>query len=187
MDFVKEIKEFVEEECKKPGSKYGYEPFNHHFEPTAKHAEKLANKLGGDKEVILISAWLHDIGSIIHGRDNHHITGTEIAQKKLNELKYPEEKVEMVKKCISNHRGSNSFDTESIEEQILIEADTMSNFNNISGIFKAAFVYENLNQKEAGKAVKDKLENKYKQLRFEESKKIVKPLYDATMKLLSKY
>ncbi len=60
----------------------------------------------------------------------------------------------------------------------------MSNFNNIPGIFKAAFVYENLDQGEAKKAVKTKLENKWKQLKFKESKDIVKPLYGAAMILL---
>ena len=38
--------------------------------PVARYAEILADELGGDKEIILISAWLHDIGSIIHGREN---------------------------------------------------------------------------------------------------------------------
>jgi len=185
MDFVKEIKNFVENECRKPTSKYGYEPFLYHFKPTVEYADKLSDKLGGDKEVILLSAWIHDIGSIIHGREDHHITGAEIAEKKLLELGYPKEKIELVKKCILNHRGSNNFEIESIEEQIVAEADTMSNFDNISGIFKAAFVYEQLDQGEAKVSVKKKLENKWKQLKFDESKEIVKPLYDAVMLLLN--
>ncbi len=185
MDFVKEIKDFVETECRKPTSKYGYEPFIYHFKPTVEYADKLSDKLGGNKEVILISAWIHDIGSIIHGRKDHHITGAEIAEKKLLELGYPKEKIELVKKCILNHRGSNNFETESIEEQIVAEADAMSNFNNILGILNAAFVYEHLNQGDAKVAVKKKLRNKWKQLKFDESKKIVEPLYDAAMLLLS--
>lgn len=73
MNIVKRIKDFVEDECKNPNSKYGYEPFHFHFVPVVDHAEKLANELGGDKEIILIAAWLHDIGSIVHGRvDPYH-------------------------------------------------------------------------------------------------------------------
>lgn len=90
----------------------------------------------------------------------------------------------MVKKCILNHRGSQKNNRESLEEKILVEADTMSNFDNIGGIFKAALVYENMNQKEATEAVRRKLENKWKQLHFEASKKIVKPKYEAAMLLL---
>ena len=184
MNIIKEIKKIVEDECKKPSSKYGYEPFPFHFVPMVRHAKKLADELGGDKEVILISAWLHDIGSIIHGRENHHITGAKIAEKKLKKLQYPAEKIELVKKCILNHRGSQQNARDSIEEQIIAEADAMSNFDNIAGIFKAAFIYENKNQGEAKDSVRRKLKRKWKQLHFDNSKKIIKPKFEAAMLLL---
>jgi uncharacterized protein len=76
---------------------------------------KLADQLGGDKEVILIAAWLHDIGSIIDGRKNHHLSGAEIARKKLTEFNYPKDKIELVEKFILNHRGSQNRNRESLE------------------------------------------------------------------------
>lgn len=184
MNFVKEIKNFVEAECKKSSSKYGYEPFVFHFTPVAECAKKLAAEFGGDREVIIIAAWLHDIGSIVYGRKDHNITGAKIAGQKLKELGYPPEKIALVQKCILNHRGSLNNQRKSIEEKIITEADVMSNFDNIAGIFKAAFVYENLNQIEARDSVKKKLKNKYQQLHFTKSKKIVKPKYEAAMLLL---
>ena len=184
MDIINEIKHFVENECKKPSSKYGYEPFLFHFVPMVNYAEKLANELGGNKEVILIAVWLHDIGSIIYGRENHHVTSTKVAEEKLKELQYPADKIELVKKCILNHRGSQQNERDSIEEQIIAEADVLSNFDNIAGIFKAAFIYENITQGEAKDSVRQKLERKWKQLHFENSKKIVKPKYEAAMLLL---
>ena len=184
MNFVKEIKNFVEVECKKSSSKYGYEPFVFHFVPTVECAKKLADELGGDKEIVTIAAWLHDIGSIIYGRQDHNITGAKIAEKKLKELGYPAKKIIKVQKCILNHRGSLQNRRESIEEKIVAEADVMSNFDNITGIFRAALVYENLNQIEARDSVIKKLENKWKQLHFAKSKKIVKPKYEAAMLLL---
>lgn len=184
MDIIQEIKKFVEDECKKPTSRYGYEPFPFHFVPVVEYAEKLSSELGGDKEIILIAAWLHDIGSIISGREDHHITGAKIAGEKLKEFQYPIEKIELVKKCILNHRGSQQNNRESIEEKIIAEADAMSSFDNISGIFKAAFVYEKQNQGEAKASVRRKLENKWKQLNFENSKQTIKPKYDAAMLLL---
>ena len=111
-------------------------------------------------------------------------TGAKIAEDKLTELGYPAEKIELVKKCILNHRGSQQNSRESIEEKILAEADVLSNFENISGIFKAAFVYENMDQNQAKDSVRTKLENKYKQLHFDVSKKIIKPKYEAAMLLL---
>lgn len=184
MNIIQEIKNFVEGECKKPSSKYGYEPYPFHFIPMVGYAEKLADEMGGDKEVISVAAWLHDIGSIIYGREDHNITGAKIAEEKLKKLNYPVDKIELVKKCILNHRGSQKNNRESIEEQIIAEADVMSNFNNIAGIFKAAFVYEGKVQDEAKASVKRKLENKWNQLHFENSKKIIKPKYEAAMLLL---
>ncbi len=184
MDTVNKIKKFVEDECKKPSSKYGYEPFPFHFVPMVNYAERLADDLGGDKEVILIASWLHDIGSIIYGRHNHHITGMKIAEEKLKELQYSSQKIELVKKCILNHRGSQENGRSSIEEQIVADADTMSSFDNIAGIFKAAFIYENKDQGEAKNSTKEKLEKKWKRLHFENSKKIIKPKFKAVMILL---
>lgn len=185
MDIVEKIKIFVENECKKPSSKYGFEPFSFHFMQVAEYADKLADKLEGDKEIILIAAWLHDIGSIIYGREDHHITGAKIAEEKLTEFNYPQEKIELVKKCIFNHRGSQDNERGSLEEKILADADAMSNFDNISGIFKAAFVYENKNQGEAKESVRKKLENKWGKLHFEDSRNIIRPKYEALKILLN--
>lgn len=184
MNIIQKVKKFVESECRKPTSKYGYEAFPSHFVPAAKYAQKLAKELGGDKKVILIAVWLHDIGSIIYGRTDHHETGAEIAEKKLKELGYPAEKIKLVKKCILNHRGSQQSHRQTIEEKIVAEADTLSNFDNIAGIFKAAFMFENLTQGEARDSVRKKLGNKWRQLHFENSKKIIRPKYKAAMALL---
>ncbi len=183
-NIVTEIKNFVETECKKPTSHYGYEPFVHHFPFVVQHALELADKLGGDKEVLAVAGWLHDVGSIIHGRDNHQISGAKIAGEKLKELGYPQDKIELVKNCILNHRSSQNNHRASIEEQIIADADALSNFDNISGIFKAAFVYEGLDQEKAQKSVREKLKRKWNKLHFAESREIIKPKYNAMMTLL---
>jgi len=174
MKIVDEVKKFVEEECKKPTSKYGFEPFEMHFKPMAEWAKKLADKLGGDKEVILVAAWLHDIGSILEGREDHHLTGPEIARKKLSELGFPEEKIQLVEKCILNHRGSQGRARETLEEQIVAEADVISNFDNIVGIISSALNYENKSEKEAKQEVLEKLTRKWNQLHFEESREMIR-------------
>lgn len=184
MNVVQKVENFVEDECKKPGSKYGYEPFIYHFKQTVEYAGKLSDEFGGDREVILIAAWLHDIGSIVEGRKNHHVSGAKIAETKLKIFGYPTPRIALVKKCIHNHRGSKSYERLSIEEKIVAEADIMSVFDNISGIFKAAFVYENLDQGEAIKSVRKKLINKWKRLHFQSSKKMLKSKYEAAMILL---
>lgn len=184
MSIIQEVKQFVEDECKKPSSKQGYEPFTGHFIPVVEYAGSLVDELGGDKEIILISAWLHDIGSIVKGRDNHHITGAKIAGMKLKELGYPQNKIDQVEECILSHRGSQKIRPKSLEAQILVEADTMSAFNNIAGLFHCAYSYEKLSREDAEASVKQKLKNKWKQLRFASSKKLLKPKYEAAMMLL---
>ena len=101
-----EVKIFVETECQKPTSKYGAEPFEFHFIPVVKYSRQLARQMKIDLELITLAAWLHDIGSIIHGRQNHHLTSAKIADEKLKELNYPSDKIDLIKKCILNHRGS---------------------------------------------------------------------------------
>jgi uncharacterized protein len=183
-DIVEKMRDFVEAECRKPTSKYGCDPFIFHFIPVVEYAGELADKLGADKEIVAISAWLHDIGSIICGREDHHITGAKIAGEKLAELGYPTERIERVKDCILSHRGSQDIRPKTMEAQILVEADTLSAFNDITGLFQCAFAYEKLSREEAKNSVRQKLINKYNQLKFEDSKKIIRPKFEAAMLLL---
>jgi uncharacterized protein len=184
MDTIKKVRKFVKAELKKPTSKYGYAPFKFHIELMVSIAKKLAKKYKADAEVVEISAWLHDIGSCIYGRSDHHITGAKIAEKKLKELNYPETKIKLIKKCIQNHRGSVNNKRRTLEEQIIAEADAISNFENIMGPMAAALVYEKLEQDVAKKSIREKLIRKWKQLKFPESKKIAGPKYKAAMLLL---
>ncbi|MBI2629958.1 HD domain-containing protein [Candidatus Pacearchaeota archaeon] len=181
---IDEIQRFVEKECKNPKSKYGYEPFENHFIPVVEYSKTLLKKeKNADEEIVEIAAWLHDIGSIIYGRENHHLTGAEIAERKLRELNYPEEKIEIIKKCILNHRGSVEKIRESVEKQIVADADGMANFDNLPGMFMAAFVYENKNQKEARNSVREKLQNCFNKLSLN-AKEIIKPKFEAIMLVL---
>ncbi len=181
-EIIAKVRNFVEEECKKSTSKYGYEPFIFHFTPVRNYSVQLALKLKANLEIVEISAWLHDIGSIVYGRGDHHLTGARIAERKLTELNYPREKIEKIKECILNHRGSVAGKRNSLESQIIADADAMANFDNIPGIFKAALVYERLDQGQARKAVLKKLINSYNKL-SKEAKKIIKPKYGAAMLL----
>lgn len=183
---IQEVRQFVEEECKKPTSKYGYEPFTDHFLPVVIHVKQMAKIFEADSEVLEIAAWLHDIGSIVEGRKDHHLTSSKIAEKKLKELNYPKNKIELVKNCIISHRGSQKIEPKSIEAQILIEADTMSAFDDITGLFQCAYTYEKLSRNEARISVKEKLENKWQQLKFKKSKEIIRPKYEAAMLLLGR-
>lgn len=176
-EIIEKIKIFVKESFN-DDCFYGSEPFEYHLIPMVKRTLELSKEKDLDLELLELAAWLHDIGSAICGRENHHITGSEIAVNKLREYNYPEDKIELIRKCILNHRGSRNDYLETEEEKIIAEADALSNFDNVAGIFKAAFVYENQNQGEAKKSTLKKLENKWKQL-SPESKERIKNKYEA--------
>jgi uncharacterized protein len=182
-NIVEEIRKFVEEECKKTTSKHSG-IFENHLVPMRNLALELGKKVGADLEIVEISAWLHDIGGVIVGRKDHHITGAKIAEEKLKELGYPQEKISSVKHCILAHRSSQDIKPETIEAQVILEADSMSNFDNLPGIFKVAYIDEGLTQPEARKSAREKLERKWKKLQLPESKILIKPKYEAAMLLL---
>lgn len=181
---IEQIKYFVKKECEKPNVSYGKEFYDFHIVPMADLAKKLAKELQADVEVVEITAWLHDIGSVIYGRKDHHITGLKITRKKLEDLGYPNSKINRVEKCVHNHRGSVNNKRESLEEKIISDADAMVNFDTVPGLFKAAYVYEDLDQGEARILVRKKLERKYKQLYFKESKDMVRDKYKAMKEIL---
>ncbi|MFH1608077.1 MAG: HD domain-containing protein [archaeon] len=183
INIIEEVRKFVEEECSK--NKLGEEILVNHILHVVEGSKKLAKKLNADSEIVEIASWLHDIGSIIHGRENHHITGAKIAEEKLIELGYPLEKIEQIKKCILNHRGSIGNNVESIEEKIIIEADSLPCFDHLEGQFLWVIERDGVkNQQELRKIVRQKLINKYNQLSLE-GKELIKPKYEAAMLLLS--
>jgi len=148
-----------------------------------KYSRILAKKLNADLEIVEIAALLHDIGLISGLRENHHITGSEIAEKKLKELGYDEDKIKKVKHCIFSHRGSRDIFRESVEAQIIADADSMCHFDDIKGLFYVCYGVSKLNQNEAGKKVYEKLINSYNKL-SDEAKEIVKPKFEAAKLLL---
>ena len=138
------VKEFVEEEIKKPDAHYK-EAFDTHIKVVVQYCLELAEKRNADKEIVGIAAWLHDIGSIRGDYANHHLIGGEIADKLLNNLGYPRDKIERVKHCIMSHRGSVVMKRKSVEAQILVDADAMSHFDDIDDVISRFFDGDKIN------------------------------------------
>ena len=180
---IEKVRQFVEGECMKPGAKYGHEAYRFHFVPVVNYSRILAEAVGADLEIIELAAWLHDIGSIVCGRENHHVTSCEIAERKLREFGCGEDLIGRVKHCIFAHRGSQNIFRESVEAEILAEADSMSHFDDIGGLFKAAYVVEGMSHDEARESVRSKLINSFAKL-SEDAKKVIKPKFEAAMLLL---
>lgn len=182
---IERVRRFVEEECRKPSANYST-AYDLHFISMHKIAKELAEKFGADVEIVEIAAWLHDIGSVVCGRENHHVSGAVIAEKKLRDLGYPEDKIGRVKECILNHRGSREDENRriSIESRIIAEADVLSTFDNVTKQFVVPLVHEGKSLAESKKSVLTKLKNKWNQLEFEGSRELVRSQFEAMLFLL---
>ncbi len=183
-NIIEEIRNFVEEESKKVYNIWGYDFFTLHIVEMHSHSKLLAEELMADGEIVELAAWLHDIGAIMYGRKDHHITGAKIAEEKLKEFNYPQDRINKIVKCILNHRGSQRGTKDTVEEQIIADADAISAFDHIQGLFFAAYISERRNQREARDSVRQKLINSWNKLCFPQSRELIKPKYEAAMLLL---
>ncbi len=157
--------------------------YDHHFVSVVYYAKLLAKKYGADEEIMETAAWLHDVGSILGDYKNHHVSGADYAGKFLKELKYPENKIKQVQGAILAHRGSVKVPKKTNEQKCLADADAMSHFNELGGLFYLALVARKLDTDKAIDFVKEKLERSYKKL-SPRGKGIIKPKYKAAMLML---
>ena len=183
-DIVKYLKTEVRNRAENKNNKFGIGVL-YHIEAVVRNAEILANKYNADKEICIIAAWLHDIASITDYKlyEEHHIHGTKIASEILRKFEYDDNKIELVKACILNHRGSIDNKRLSKEEQIVADADAISHFDSIPSLLYLAYRERNMNVEEGKDFVKSKLERSFRKL-SDESKIFYKEKFENVMKIL---
>jgi uncharacterized protein len=167
---VSEITEKIKQEllvrCEKSKAKDGYDFWNEHIKYVVENAVKLATEYGADVEIVELGALLHDIAmpSEYGEREQHHIYGAEIAEQLLSKLGYPEERIEKVKNCVLNHRGSKDRPRNTIEEQCVADADVIAHFDCIPSLFSLVYKDMNLSISDGTEYVRKKLERDYNKL-----------------------
>ncbi|MBU1112156.1 MAG: HD domain-containing protein, partial [Nanoarchaeota archaeon] len=136
-------------------------------------------------EVVELGALLHDIGRVKFGGKDHDITGVPEAEKILRELNYPEETIEKVKHCVHTHRASVNRKAETIEAEIIRDADALSHFDALPLLARAGLrKYEDDVQKTT-EWIYAKLQRDWNnKMHLPESKEMVKEKYKAAMLLL---
>ncbi|NEU04872.1 HD domain-containing protein [Clostridium senegalense] len=161
-EMIKNIKEEIKNRCESPNNFFGLGSYEH-IESVAKHAVEIAKLYQADIEVCEIAAWLHDVASITDYNlyENHHIHGASIAEEILNYYNYPKEKIELVKLCILNHRGSILKEKTTKEEICVADADAISHYDTLPSLFYLAFLQRKLNIEDGIKFVKSKLDRSY--------------------------
>jgi len=167
---MNEITDKIREEllirCKKSEEKDGYDFWNEHIKYVVENAVELAKEYGADVEIVELGALLHDIAmpSEYGEREQHHIYGAEIAELLLTELDYPKERIERVKNCVLNHRGSKDRPRNTIEEQCVADADVIAHFDCLPALFSLVYKRKNLSINDGKEYVKKKLERDFNKL-----------------------
>ena len=109
------------------GTKDEYNIYREHIQYVYKYVLLLSKDKDVDIEVLELSALLHDIAmtDINLDRSRHNEYGASIAEQILKENNYPEDKIELVKKCILNHSSKRADYRTTEEEKILVDADNV--------------------------------------------------------------
>jgi uncharacterized protein len=153
-----------EEETK--GTKDEYNIYKEHIQYVYKYVILLSKDKEVDHEVLELSALLHDISMTDKNldRSKHNEFSSKIAEKLLRDNHYPEDKINLVTKCILNHSNKRLSFRTTPEEWILVNADCLSHFDSISSLYYLAHKVIGLNDEESLKYVQDKLTKDYNEI-----------------------
>jgi len=179
------IYEEVKNRCLSSNNSYGIGAWDHHIKLVYELAKNNANSYGADEEVVALAALLHDIASVTNKdfTEEHHIIGAEIAEELLAKENYPKDKIELIKKCIFNHRGSKLMDKNSPEEICIADSDAMAHFYSVPSLLSMVYKEKKLSIDEGAEFVMKKLNRSYNKL-SSKGKELVQKQYEAAKLLL---
>lgn len=185
MTIEEKIYNEVKSRCEKPTNAYGIGAWDHHIKIVYELAKKHASEYGADIEIVALAALLHDVASVTDKSftEEHHIYGADIAEKLLRKEKYPDDKIELIKKCILNHRGSRLVDKTSPEEICIADSDAMAHFYSVPSLLSMVYVQKGLSIDDGCKFVMDKLERSYNKM-SDKGKKLVEVQYESAKNIL---
>ncbi len=175
----------VKNRCELPTNAYGIGAWDHHIKIVYELAKKYADEYNANLEIVAIAALLHDIASVTDESytEEHHIIGAKIAEELLLNENYSIEKIDLIKKCILNHRGSRLVEKTSPEEICLADSDAMAHFYSIPSLLSMVYREKGLSIDEGSKFVLDKLERSYNKM-SDKGKRLVEKQYESAKDVL---
>ena len=164
------------------GTKDEYNIYREHIQYVYKYVVMLSKDKNVDREVLELVALLHDISmtDMALDRSRHNEYGAEIAEQLLRENNYPEDKTQLVKRCILNHSKRRQQYRSTEEEQILVDADGLSHFDTVKTLYSLPSKVMGLSEEDSVRFVQDKLTGDYNEL-SDNLKYLVKDKYDRVM------
>lgn len=164
------------------GTKDEYNIYREHIQYVYKYVVMLSKDKNVDREVLELVALLHNISmtDMALDRSRHNEYGAEIAEQLLRENNYPEDKTQLVKRCILNHSKRRQQYRSTEEEQILVDADGLSHFDTVKTLYSLPSKVMGLSEEDSVRFVQDKLTGDYNEL-SDNLKYFVKDKYDRIM------
>lgn len=186
-EIISEIYDEVKRRCMLPSNAYGIGAWDHHIELVYKIATDNCSLYNADYDIVALASLLHDIASVTDKEftEEHHIIGADIADELLRKYELTEEQIDLIKKCILNHRGSRLVDKTTPEEICVADADAMAHFYSVPSLLRMVYVEKNMSIDDGAEFVYNKLERSYNKL-SEKGKEIITPHYEASKVLLKK-
>ena len=185
-EIINKVYDEVKRRCEAETNFYGMGAWDHHIELVYKLAVANSKKYGADKDIVALAALLHDIASVTNKdfTEEHHIIGAEIAEELFTEYGLEKDKIQLIKKCILNHRGSRLAKKTTPEEICLADSDAMAHFYSIPSLLRMVYAEKKLSIDEGAKFVLDKLTRSYNKL-SDQGKKLVSKRYEAAKLFLA--
>ena len=101
--------------------------WDYHVAKVMEESMKMAEKYGGDKEVVYIGAMMHDVG-FIYSKTRHSVVGAVKAYSILLKNKFGKKIAREVSNIALTHQCKHEFPN-TIEEKIVATADAIAHFS----------------------------------------------------------
>ena len=186
-EIIEIIYKEVKNRCMLSSNAYGIGAWDHHIKLVYEIAIDIYKQYGAEYDIVALASLLHDIASVTNKdyTDEHHVIGANIAEELLKQYNLPNDKIELIKLCILNHRGSRLKEKTTPEEVCIADADAMAHFYSVPSLLRMVYVEKGMSIDNGAEFVYNKLERSYNKL-SNQGKKIITPHYEAAKILLKK-
>ncbi len=182
---MEHIKGMIKELSKSKNNRFGVAFYEQHILINELYSHRLADKLGADKEVLSLAAYLHDI-AVVSDFDNlaeHHLIGAEKAGHILATKGYSADIIEKVQRCIVSHSTPVAIGEGSPEEVCFSNADAITQIVNPVYWLYYAFSVRGFSYEEGTKWYFKRVTSHWEQL-IDPAKKLIEKEYHCVLEML---
>ena len=175
---IKSIYEWVKKKSEGKKNIYGTPLFESHICRVVEFAKQLAVKVNADMETVEVAAWLHDIGIVLGDFQKHHVSGANFAGEYLPQFNIDPMKILNIKHCITSHRADAQVNQETIEAQVVANANIMSQMVDVPSMFYFAYAVKKMGRDDACILVRQILDKFWDKL-MPEAKELIRERFEA--------